>query len=516
MPGFSVERDPALIEQYVADESSFAGRADGVVRTGDPQVIAEVMAQAAQAGVPLVFSARRTSLTGAAVPEGGWVVVLPEDSSPDLVQVDAERGEATAPARVLVSDVEAAAERAGWFLPIDPTSRRTCSIAGAVACNASGARSYGYGPTGAWVEGLTVVLASGDRLTLRRGEHPPVDGRFVLPLPSGGALEVPAPPLRRADVKNAMGFALRRDVPDLIDLFIGSEGTLGYIEAVTVRLLPRAEIFAALVFWDDAGKAVDFVAQVQAGALEGVAPMSLEWFDAEALRLAAERHPRLGVPPGAQAALFVEQRHGKREGDAVAMAWYEALIAGGAPDDEAAMRISSSKADLEAFREFRHAVPESINALARQRGLRKLGTDLAYPKGWLHRMVAHYAEALADLPAAVGPEAGAAFEAEWGEPLPARLDVATFGHIGDNHLHVNLLPKTPAEMAAGKLLYDALARHCAAQGGSISAEHGIGKAKRAMLIEVSDPADLARMRAIKAAFDPAGVLAPGNVLATLG
>ncbi|MCA9546297.1 MAG: hypothetical protein KC613_17955, partial [Myxococcales bacterium] len=141
---------------------------------------------------------------------------------------------------------------------------------------------------------------------------------------------------------------------------------------------------------------------------------------------------------------------------------------------------------------------------------RKLGTDLAYPKGWLHRMVAYYREALADLPAAVGA-AGAGFAAEWGEPLPQRLDHATFGHIGDNHLHVNLLPKTPAEMAAGKLLYEAMARHCAAQGGAISGEHGIGKAKRHLLVDVVPAAEVAQMRAIKRAFDPAGVLGRGNV-----
>lgn len=502
-----LETDPDVLKQYTEDEAAFEGRADAVIRTGDLDVIAETLRAASESGTSVWFSARRTSLTGAALPAGGWVIGLPEDSSPDLVAVDVVAQTATVPARVLMSDIEIAAERAGLFFPPDPTSRKTCSIGGSVACNASGARSFAFGATGRWVVGLTVCLADGTVLKLRRGENPPVDGYFQV-----GERRIPAPPPRRTDVKTALGYAVDPQAPDLIDLFIGSEGTLGYIHDVTVTLLPGAEVFAALVFWDDIDPALTFVESLQGGGLTGIVPMSVEWFDRPALELAAARHPRFKVPKSAQAGLFVEQRHAKGEEDDVAIAWYEALIAAGAPDDDRALRIARTKTDIEAFRDFRHAVPESINALARSRGLKKLGTDLAYPRGWLKPMVAYYDEAVADLPGALDADAIEAHEAEWG-PLPKALDSATFGHIGDNHLHLNLLPKTPAEMAAGKALYRALALHCAAAGGSISAEHGIGKFKAPLLAEVLAPGELAQMRAVKAALDPRGILAPGNVFA---
>lgn len=504
MISYLLEENPDIVGQYTVDEAGFEGTAEAVIRTGDLDVIADVLRYATESRTPVWFSARRTSLTGAALPAGGWVIGLPEDSSPELVSVDVEAMTATVPARVLMSDIEIAAERAGLFFPPDPTSRKTCSIGGSVACNASGARSFAFGATGDWVVGLTVCLADGTVLELVRGEHPPIDGQFVL-----GDRRVPAPPPRALGIKTALGYALHPQEPDLIDLFIGSEGTIGYIHDVTVRLLPGAEVFAALVFWDDVRPALDFVQAVQDGH-PGVAPMSVEWFDRPALELAAARHPRFKVPKSAQCALFVEQRHAKGEEDDVAIAWYEALIAAGAPDDDRALRIARTKTDLEAFRDFRHAVPESINALARGRGLKKLGTDLAYPRGWLHRMIAYYDAAVNDLPAALGPDEVAAHEAEWG-PIPEALDAASFGHIGDNHVHLNLLPKTPAEMAAGKRLYRALALHCAAAGGSISAEHGIGKFKAPLLAEVTPAAQLDLMRAIKRAFDPAGILAPGNV-----
>ncbi len=518
MASLHVEADPSVLERYLCDESSFRGHAEGLIRVRDPHQVGAVLRAASARGVPVTFSARRTSLTGAAIPLGGWVIALPETSSPDAVEIDVDARTATAPAHVLCADLETAAAAHGLFFGPDPTSRKECSVGGAVACNASGARSFAFGPWGEWVVGLTVVLASGDVLRLRRGEHPPVDGAFHLAL-ADGMLRVPCPGPRRRDVKSALGYALY-DPPDVVDLFVGSEGTLGYLHDVTVRLLPARPIFAALIFWPTEGPALDFVARLQAtrgpdADPAGVAPMSVEWFDRRSLELAGARHPRFRVPADAAAALFVEQRHAPEDEEAVTSAWYEALIEAGAPDDEAWLRIPRTAADLDAFRDFRHAVPESVNDLARQRGLRKLGTDLAYPAGWLHRMAAHYRGALADLPAAVGPEAAAAFAAEHHRPLPRTLDSATFGHIGDNHLHVNLLPRDAAEAAAGRLLYYALARHCAAHGGAISGEHGVGKSKRDLLAELLPAADLEVMRAVKAALDPTNILGRGNVLPPL-
>jgi D-lactate dehydrogenase (cytochrome) len=240
--------------------------------------------------------------------------------------------------------------------------------------------------------------------------------------------------------------------------------------------------------------------------------MSVEWFDRRALALAAARYPRLGVPDEAVSGLLLEEAHPPGDGEAVMEHWYTALIEAGVPDAPAWLRVPTSHAQHEALRDFRHAVPESVNALARQRGLRKLGTDLAWPRPMLHRMAALYHEVLADLPAAVGPEVCADFLARHGRPFPKTLDTATFGHVGDSHLHVNLLPADPVEMAAGKIVYDHLSRLCAAAGGAISGEHGIGKAKRPMLAETTPTGRLATMRAIKHALDPAGILCRGNIL----
>lgn len=501
--------DPERLAPYLVDESSYQGFAEGLARVTTLEEARAALRAAAAAGLSVTFSARRTSVTGAAIPEGGLILALPEGSDPDLVGVDVEAMTLTAPAHVLIADAERAAERAGCFLPLDPTSRDSASVGGAVACNASGARSFGHGPTGAWVEGLVVVLADGSVHTLKRGDHPPRDGVFHL-----GDHRVPAPKPRRADLKTVQGYALSAShAPDVIDLFIGSEGTLGYIHEVTLRLLPKQPIFAALIFWPTRAALLDFVAQLQRrDPASGLAPMSVEYFDRRSLALAQAAQPRFGVPEGAEAALFIEQRHAPEDEEAVMMAWYEALLDAGVPDDPDYLRVPQSRADLDAFRAFRHAVPEAVNALARGRGFRKLGTDLAYPLGALHEMMAGYDAALADVPGALGAEAALTLEARYGAPPPQTLDAAIFGHIGDNHVHVNLLPRDALEEAAARQLYRVMALGCVAAGGSLSAEHGIGKSKRALLAEALPPAALAELRAIRDALDPQRRLCAGNLL----
>jgi len=503
-------QNPEAFDPYLVDESAWRGHAEGLLQIRQPEEILLALAAAEEAGTHLTFSARRTSLTGASIPEGGWILALPEASDLGMAEIDKQARLVKAPAQILISDLEAAVEAAGFFLPVDPTSRKTASLGGSIACNASGARSFAHGPIGRWIEALDVILADGARFQLRRGEHPPKGRYFELSHPKRGLLKIPCPAPRPKGLKSSLGYALF-DPPDLLDLFIGSEGSLGYIEAAELRLLPRQPIFALLSFWRDEAALLDFVVQLQEQPPRGLRPMSVEFFDRRSLELASAAHPRLRIHPLDQGALFLEQRHQPDELDDLMMDYYDALVEAGVPDDDRSLRIPRSRADLDSFREFRHAVPEAINSLARVRGLRKLGTDLAYPRSWLKPMMAHYRAAVEDLPGILGDSEAAEFQERWAEPLPQRLDSATFGHIGDNHLHLNLLATSLQEMAAGQRLYAALARHCVSVGGVISGEHGIGKSKRGLLAELLPSAQLQEMREIKQQLDPRGTLGRGNI-----
>ena len=173
------------------------------------------------------------------------------------------------------------------------------------------------------------------------------------------------------------------------------------------------------------------------------------------------------------------------------MAVEQMTACGGGAD---ATWLATTDRELERLKYFRHAVPEAVNLLIDERrktvpGLPKLGTDMAVPDAALERVWALYHEGLAR----------------------HGLDYVIFGHVGNNHLHVNILPRTLAEYETGKSLYLEWAEAIVGMGGTVSAEHGIGKFKVALLQTLYGAEGVAQMRAVKRAFDPEGLLNRGNL-----
>jgi D-lactate dehydrogenase (cytochrome) len=229
-------------------------------------------------------------------------------------------------------------------------------------------------------------------------------------------------------------------------------------------------------------------------------PAAIEYFDSGALDLLRRRRrdttafAAIPEPPaGPHAAVYVEY-HGDTEAGveaAVGAAGAHLRAQGG---DEDATWLAADAREIDRLKAFRHAVPEAVNLTVDERrraepGLTKLGTDLAVPDAALERVMAMYREGLAR----------------------AGLEHVLFGHIGDNHLHVNILARNLDEYTRGKALYREWARAVLAMGGTVAAEHGIGKLKAELLREMVGEAGLAEMRAVKRAFDPDGRLNPGNL-----
>lgn len=464
-----VVTDPGVLQGYLTDASNVPGRADGLVRPRDTAEVAEVVAHCQARGIPLLASAGRTSTTAGAVPDGGWVLAL---SGLDRVLAVGDR-DATAEAGVVLGAFQSRIEAQGRFYPPDPTSRNECSLGASIACNASGARSFKYGATRRWIEALEVVLPTGEVLTARRGD----------PIPAAW----PVPRWDEPRLKTAAGYAPPRD---LVDLFVGTEGTLGIVTRATVRTIPLpGEVVGLLAFFPDRAAALRFVVRARAAQradADGlVSPRCLEYFDRHCLARAASR---TDVPAGAGAALFCEQEIGGHGVDAHLGAWIEALTDEGALTDDTILAVDPPS--RERLLAMRHAIPAGINEEVVRNGMPKVGTDLAVPDEALDEMMARYEAA----------------------PLPHAL----FGHVGDNHLHLNLLPRTADELRLAKAFYDELARRAVALGGTISAEHGVGKLKRAHLAWMVGEPVLAQFRALKQTLDPNGILGRGNVFLPAG
>jgi D-lactate dehydrogenase (cytochrome) len=479
-------RDPAEIATYLADESRMTGgSASEVAWPASPEEAAELLRECAASGTPVTVSGAGTGVTGGRVPQGGLVLAL--DRMNQVLDLGGSR--IRVQAGTLLSTVFEAAAEAGLWYPPDPTEWG-CSIGGTVATNASGARTFRFGPTRRWVERLRVALADGTLLDLPRGAVRAAGGRFEVPRPGRAPLVVPAPdwPLPRT-TKHAAGYFSAPEM-DLVDLFVGSEGTLGAVLEAELRLIPAPEGFLAGIFFFDAEEgALAFVDAARAPGAT-VSALSLEFFDALALDLLREKG--IALPGPARAAIFWEQALGGETGPAADAgaaldAWLALGAAAGARDDS---WVAEGPRDHRQFREFRHEVPASINEKLARRGVAKVSTDTAVPRGQVRALLRRTREELAR----------------------ESLEHAIFGHVGDDHLHVNILARDPGEYAAARAAYGRLVEIAVEMGGTTSAEHGLGKLKAGDLARLYPPAVLDRMRAIRRAIDPAGILGRGTLL----
>lgn len=492
---------------YLRDESRRTGRADRIAFPRAESEVLEALSEACARNMPVTAQGARTGIAAGAVPEGGLVLNL---SSMDKIHVE---GNALRVQPGATLAAIRAAVPAGCFFAPDPTET-TASIGGMVSCNASGALSFLHGPTRNHVLGLRVALLNGEVLDLRRGRDRADGLRFRL-----GSVAGELPPLRRPAVKNAAGYFVEPNM-DLLDLFIGAEGTLGVVTEATLRLLPApGAVWGLMAFLPSTAAVVGFVEALRQGTgdrgqetevgtpatsnLQPSAPRlaALEYFDSRCLAFLNEHADELAskgiavpVLPDGSACIYAEwHAPDAAAAETALMAAAERLPEFGADPD--ACVLADNPHDVEKLKLFRHAAPEMVNSTIDQRrkihpGLVKLGTDMSVPDARLGDVLAMYETDLA----------------------ASGLEHLIFGHIGANHLHVNILPRHPADYGAGKALYQKWAAQVIAWGGSISAEHGIGKLKRDLFRQMAGEAALAQMRALKKLFDPAGLLNPGTLL----
>jgi FAD/FMN-containing dehydrogenase len=432
------------------DASGFRGEAERVIAPASEAELLEIIAAASRGGTSITTVGARTGLTGGCVPHDGWAVSLEKFRRLEICP-----GRAIAGAGVSLDALQLEAAHTGQFYAPDPTER-TASIGGTIATNASGSRSFRYGSTRRHILGLRVALMDGRVLNVHRSDK--VD------------FDVPALPLPNT-TKNTAGYPLAPGM-DWIDLFTGSEGTLGIVMEAELQLLPApADVLAGIVFLISDGAALDVVDAWR--RIPGL--RMIEYFDANSLDFLRPHYPE--IPARAGAALLIEQEAGDVD-----------FWADHAPEDS---WFAASDQDRERFRRFRHALPELVNDTMRRRGFMKLGSDYAVPLARNREMLAFY----------------------HAELMQQAFDYVIFGHIGDAHVHVNILPKSPSEFEAGKQLMLHFAQHAVSLGGTVSAEHGLGKRKAHLLALQYKPEQIESMRQVKRRLDPQWLLNRGNLFA---
>ena len=452
----SISSDRSVRETYEADSSGLHLLPDLVARPETVDDVVELVRKAVSERISITCAGAQTSTTGASITDTGMLLSL---RSLDRISAPDEKARTIkVEPGALVGEIKRTAAAVGLLFAPDPTSEEESTIGGAIACNASGARTFKYGATRRHVRALKVVMASGELLEFRRSD-----------------LE-----------KNTVGYAFAHDP---IDWFIGSEGTLGIVVEAELSLLPLPQhVIGLAVLFKAEREALNFVIATRESSM--VSARCIEYFDERAIEIA--RSTVLGgtIPVDAGAMVYVEEEIDD-DLDSTLGRWLE-LIEAIAADFEPL--VFDGEARLREARKLRHSIPATMNERGnkyRSSGGRKVSTDWAVP----YRKLPEAIQTARALVKGLGIE----------EPV-------IYGHAGNGHPHQNFIARDARELTTIEGAVEETLKRVLALQGTVAAEHGIGKIKRRWLPLQMNPLQISMMTAVKRELDPNGILAPGNIL----
>lgn len=538
--------------EFLQDASRMAGgHASAIVFPKTEFQISQYLKKMNEGKIPVTVSGNRTGLVGGAVPMGGEIlatsfltksfprkneeiieIITGEDEFTGtpyqfFIKRDKEDLTAVVPPGLRLAEFQKKIEEKGWFYPPDPTEWNAF-LGGTVSTNASGARTFKYGATRSFVQGLRIVLANGDVLELKRNLFFPDSGnQFHVAFSGQKNIDLKIPEIFMPKVKNAAGYYCLPGM-DFIDLWIGAEGTLGIVSQAELKLISRpVSVMNGIAFFPSEIQAVEFVEimrritqKTRQFKSEGIDMRALEYFDSHSLALMRSDKLEVRIPAQAQAAIYFEQESSVIitrqelenfisslfettntnlfEGKNLLHPFCQTILYLKEKDilDDLEIGFPEEERNQKKLKEFRHTLPvkvnEKIGHLKKISGipqLHKIGTDTAVPDLYLAEMVKHFHDTL----------------------KRSGIEYVIFGHIGNNHLHANLLPKTENEIAEAKQIYLDLCRYAVEAGGSVSAEHGIGKLKIPSFEIQYKLEERKQMMAVKKVLDPNLILGRGNL-----
>jgi glycolate oxidase len=405
--------------------------------------VSQCVKLARAASVPVVTRGSGTGLSGGSVPLDGCLVICLVKMD-QVVEVDPKNLTLRAQCGVITKEIDDAAARVGLFYPPDPGSMKISTIGGNVAENSGGLRGLKYGVTRDYVMGIQVVLP---------------DGELVF--------------LGNKCVKDVAGYSMK-------DLFVGSEGTLGIITEVLLKLLPRPKARRTmLALYDSMEAAAETISAIIAAR---IIPCTLEFLDRMTVGC-VEDYAKIGLPTDVEALVLMET-----DGHPVVV------------EEEAARMMELAKkcgarevtiaADEQEGARLASARRSAFSALARIRPTTIL-EDVTVPRSELANMVAFINEVAAR----------------------HRLQIGTFGHLGDGNLHPTFLTdeRNTEEMHRVELALEEIVSETLRLGGTVTGEHGVGLAKKAFVKRQLGEGSYELMRTIKKALDPTGLLNPGKI-----
>ena len=437
------------------------GDPDAVIRARDVQEVQEVLAFCHAGKIPVTFAGGFTGLTGAVAAEEGLLIAT--EQCERIIDIQKEKeggGAAVVQPGIFLGDLKEQVADDNLFYPPDPTSFCEARLGGTVATNAKGEDAVLYGDTRRYILGLKIIQADGTLLDLNRPQD-----------------------------------------DEAIDLFVSSEGTLGYLAEITVRLLPLPpEHWAGIAFFPSLESAIRF--GLESLHLKELKPRALELLDRASLAIWSD-HPDIPeIPESAKAAIYWKQEFKKGTDETATLdVWMQHLEKTVASESVPTLAedtwLARTDAEKNRFRRWRHLIPEKINERLqayRAAGGGKVTSDWRVPLDKIERAI-HQAITEAN-------EAG--------------LEIITFGHLGEGHPHLHLIAHNQSEYEKARKLLHRQCERAVKWDGVVAGEHGFGKLFRDFLPIQYSSKEIERMRAIKQHFDPHWILGRGNRFEPLG
>ena len=472
------KNSPEDILNYLEDASNLqTATATELVFPENETEVSEILKEYSGKKIYITPSGGGTGTVGGRLPsEGG---ILATDNLNKILNIDKKNKFVTVQPAVRIDSLLAELDKHELFYPPYPTEKLSF-IGGNFSTNASGEYSFRYGDIRKYVRRARIALTTGEIIEIKRGScFADRDGMFKF-----GKYVFSRPAYTSPDIKNSAGYFSKPGM-DLIDLFIGSEGTLGVVTEIELSLIDKlAPSFSMIMFFNNENDLFGLYRFIKQNVKEKntyINPFCLEYLDKFSLDFLKEDYPN--IPAGSVGAIFLENEYVESEDKTLGI--WEQLSEKYNPAD---VWFAGTHKDTNKFIDFRHKLPENINEYFRKQKMTKISIDIAVPDEKFDELLKYYRSAMEK----------------------TSMHYVLFGHIGENHLHFNLFPKENEKEEAQNIYLGAVTR-AVSMGGTIAAEHGVGKLKHKYLEMMYGKEGVMEMARIKKIFDPACILSPDNI-----
>lgn len=492
-----VKTDKDTFKHYLEDSSGMIGAS--AEKLFIPETIKEVsdlLKDCSNKKIPITVAGGCTGVTGGCLAYGGIIVSTEKfNFIGKIKELSKDKAIIKVGSGAIVNQIKNYVLENGWMYPPDPTEKNA-TIGGNISTDASGGRGFKYGTTRNYINSIEIVFTDGSYANIKRGQtFADDDGTIVLQTNLGTKI-LHLPKYCLPKIKNAAGYYNYKNA-DLIDVFIGHEGTLGIIVSAELLLIrPFEMLFGGIIFFDKKEKSWNFVKEVRTLSQEkkkdnviDINAMSVEYFDKNALNLIKPYYSI--IPENTDSGILFEQDCTKDTYDVLMEKWVMLIEKYGIDIDN--VWFASNAKEQEKFRIFRHKIPEVVNEIVKKNKIPKVGTDVAVPHDKLYEMI-YFCEQ---------------------KFMENKLFNLTFGHIGESHLHANIIASTKEEYEKCRKIYLEIAQKAVSLGGTVTAEHGIGKIKHPFLVAMLGDAGIEELRKFKLSLDPNNILGKDNMFKSI-